>query len=242
MKIYKCESKSGGDTMSNSEISDHPSSPKKRVTLTSVVKPVEPEKKKRIDFSVKYNVDSDDEDKDVKERPPSAEDQTRRDHMFAFLGITSKKNERKKIELKTISQDVPKQTMKAANEELAGKTCFNSRLIRSSSPVDDGGSPSASEGEGETELLLSDKSKKHLKKLEKALDSCARKIQKYEEAEIDWDKDDESNFIMADKLKKRYMEIYHKIAHYKKKAINFERKCDKKFVYSDSKYPDISND
>jgi len=79
-----------------------------------------------------------------------------------------------------------------------------------------------------------------LRKLEKALSKCAENIKKFEEAPIDWENEDDSNFIMADKLKKRFMEIYGRIAEYKKSTVSIDRKKDKKFVFHDSKYPDIS--
>merc|ERR1712106_294174 len=65
-------------------------------------------------------------------------------------------------------------------------------------------------------------------------------IKKHEEADVDWDKDDDSNFIMAAKLKKRYMAIYNKIADYKKLSKSLDRRSDKRFTFTESKYPAIN--
>jgi len=82
-------------------------------------------------------------------------------------------------------------------------------------------------------------SSKHMKKLQRALDECGRKIQKLEEAPIDWDKDEDSNFLLAAKLKERYMKIHRKIADYKETTVDLNRRADKKFIFKDSKYPEI---
>ena len=83
-------------------------------------------------------------------------------------------------------------------------------------------------------------SEKHILKLEKALKACAKEIEKCEEAEIDWDNDDESNFIMADRWKKKFMHIHNKLAEYKGMSKSLDRRSDKSFKFSDSKYPEIN--
>ena len=83
-------------------------------------------------------------------------------------------------------------------------------------------------------------SDKHILKLEKALRACAKQIEKCEEAEIDWDNDDESNFIMADRWKKKFMSIFNKLAELKGEAKDLERCSDKKFKFVESKYPEIN--
>ena len=83
-------------------------------------------------------------------------------------------------------------------------------------------------------------SDKHILKLEKALKACAREIEKCEEAEIDWDNDDNSNFIMADRWKKKFMHIHNKLAEYKGLSKSLERSSDKSFKFSDSNYPEIN--
>merc|ERR1719369_2082923 len=97
------------------------------------------------------------------------------------------------------------------------------------------------ENEGEDAKKKKKKaSSRHIKKLEKALRVCSKQIKKYEEADVDWDKDDDSNFIMAAKLKKRYMAIYNKIAEYKGLSKSLDRRSDKKFTFTESKYPAIN--
>ena len=83
-------------------------------------------------------------------------------------------------------------------------------------------------------------SEKHILKLEKDLKACANEIKKCEEAEIDWDNDDNSNFIMADRWKKKFMHIHNKLAEYKGLSKSLERSSDKSFKFSDSNYPEIN--
>ena len=83
-------------------------------------------------------------------------------------------------------------------------------------------------------------SDKHILKLEKALKACANEIKKCEEAEIDWDNDDNSNFIMADRWKKKFMHIHNKLAEYKGLSKSLERSSDKSFKFSDSNFPEIN--
>merc|ERR1719427_426503 len=125
-------------------------------------------------------------------------------------------------------------------------------LIEKDSPAafDDGCSDEKEDELIESQELEEDKdmkkegkkgaSDKHIKKLEKALRTCSKQIQKHDEADIDWDKDDDSNFIMAAKLKKRYMAIYNKIAEYKELSKSLDRSSDKRFTFTESKYPAIN--
>ena len=193
-------------------MSDHPSSPKKkRVALTKVQRVEENEEEAAEEEIV---------------------DTSRRDRMFSLLGIAPKANATEKK--KAILTSVPRPEKSGVS-----RTCFNPALTRTPTPPALSRSPSPQPGSSET-TQLSTKSAKHLRKLEKALAKCAQNIKKFEEAPIDWENEDESNFIMADKLKKRFMEIYGRIAEYKKSTVSIERKKDKKFVFHDSKYPDIS--
>lgn len=83
-------------------------------------------------------------------------------------------------------------------------------------------------------------SDKHIRKLEKALKACAKQIEKCEEAEIDWDNDDDSTFVMADRWKKKFMSIYNKLAQYRGESKDLERSSDKKFKFLESKYPEVN--
>ena len=153
-------------------------------------------------------------------------DTSRRDRMFSMLGIAPRTGsiERKRAALTSVPSG-------------SSRSCFNSNFTRTPSPPLPSRSPSP---QPESPPELSGKSARHLRKLEKALAKCAENIKKFEEAPIDWENEDDSNFIMADKLKKRFMEIYGRIAEYKKSTVSIDRKKDKKFVFHDSKYPDIS--
>jgi len=161
-------------------------------------------------------------------------DISRRDRMFSMLGIAPKassSSERKKATLTSVPRPDSNRVL---------QTCFNPALTRTPSPPPlPSRSPSPQPGSSEV-VQLSTKSARHLRKLEKALAKCAQNIKKFEEAPIDWENEDDSNFIMADKLKKRFMEIYARIAEYNKASVKTERRKDKKFVFHDSKYPDIS--
>ena len=84
-------------------------------------------------------------------------------------------------------------------------------------------------------------SSKHIKKLELALKKCAKEIKRLEEAEVDWDdENEESNYVLCAKYKRRYMQLHKKIAEYKKMSSSLDRKCDKKFVCTESRYPEIN--
>ena len=104
------------------------------------------------------------------------------------------------------------------------------------------GSKSGDEGNEISSGCTSKKkpSEKHILKLEKALQVCAKQIEKCEEAEIDWDNDDESTFVLADKWKKKFMLIYNKLAQYKGTSNSLERSSDRKFKFEDSKFPEIN--
>ena len=83
-------------------------------------------------------------------------------------------------------------------------------------------------------------SSKHIRKLEAALAACAKQIQKCDEAEIDWENEEDSNFLMADRWKKKYMSIYNKLAEYKGTSKSLERTTDKRFNFNESKFPAVN--
>ena len=85
-------------------------------------------------------------------------------------------------------------------------------------------------------------SKKHIKKLEIALESCKQEIRRLEEAEVDWDDEEgqESNYVLCSRYKRRYMQLFKKIAEAKKMSSNLDRRCDKKFKCTESRYPEIN--
>jgi len=80
----------------------------------------------------------------------------------------------------------------------------------------------------------------HITKLEKALKKCAKEIQRLEEAEVDWDEDNDSNYILCAKYKRRYMDLFKKIADYKELSSSLDRKSEKKFICNESRYPEIN--
>ena len=123
-------------------------------------------------------------------------------------------------------------------------TTLSSSVLKEPEARDEEDEPSpAPDWEPETEPETSKQknaSSKHIRKLEAALAACAKQVKKCEEGEIDWEKDDESNFLMADRWKKKYMSIYFKLAEYNGLSKSLERSSDKKFSFNESKFPAIN--
>jgi len=83
-------------------------------------------------------------------------------------------------------------------------------------------------------------SKKRIKKLEICLTECAKQIKKFDEAEVNWDDDEDSSYLMTSKYKERYVKIYQKLAQINKTSHDLGRKTETKFVFNDSKYPSVN--
>ena len=105
-------------------------------------------------------------------------------------------------------------------------------------------SPSSSAMEGsssskgnEEEKSKKKVSQKHIEKLEAALKKCSKKIKEYEEKEVDWDNEaeEESNYLMTAKLKRRCMQIYSKIAEAKALSDSLDRRRDKRLKCVESR-------
>ena len=103
-------------------------------------------------------------------------------------------------------------------------------------------SPSPSAIEGNSSKDKEEKSKKkvsqkHIEKLEAALKKCSKKIKEYEEKEVDWDDEteEESNYLMTAKLKRRCMQIYSKIAEAKALSDSLDRRRDKRLKCVESR-------
>jgi len=108
-------------------------------------------------------------------------------------------------------------------------------------------SPSAMEGSSSSKGNEEEKSKKkvsqkHIEKLEAALKKCSKKIKEYEEKEVDWDNEaeEESNYLMTARLKRRCMQIYSKIAEAKALSDSLDRRRDKRLKCVESRYPEIN--
>ena len=103
-------------------------------------------------------------------------------------------------------------------------------------------SPSAMEGSSSSKGNEEEKSKKkvsqkHIEKLEAALKKCSKKIKEYEEKEVDWDNEaeEESNYLMTARLKRRCMQIYSKIAEAKALSDSLDRRRDKRLKCVESR-------
>ena len=131
---------------------------------------------------------------------------------------------KKKAVLTTLSSEAPEKSgeSKAVEPE------------REKSP-----SPSAMEGNNSKEEKSKKKkvSEKHIEKLEAALKKCSKKIKEYEEKEVDWDNEteEESNYLMTAKLKRRCMQIYSKIAEARELSDSLDRRRDKRLKCVESR-------
>ena len=131
---------------------------------------------------------------------------------------------KKKAVLTTLSSEAPEKSGKSKAVEPE----------REKSP-----SPSAMEGNSSKEEKSKKKkvSEKHIEKLEAALKKCSKKIKEYEEKEVDWDNEteEESNYLMTAKLKRRCMQIYSKIAEARELSDSLDRRRDKRLKCIESR-------
>eukprot|EP00092_Neocalanus_flemingeri_P007387 GFUD01007975.1.p1 GENE.GFUD01007975.1~~GFUD01007975.1.p1 ORF type:complete len:1381 (+),score=430.56 GFUD01007975.1:102-4244(+) len=150
--------------------------------------------------------------------------------IFLSLGLRpkncpgeSKSNIVKEKEAKTTILEEEKLKTAEIEKPSSSKQCFNENLVH--------------EKDKKTKKKVS---AQHLDKLEKALKKCAKEIKRLEEAEVDWDDDGDSNYILCAKYKRRYMDLFNKIANYKELSSNLDRKVEKKFFCTESRYPEIN--
>ena len=138
---------------------------------------------------------------------------------------------KKKVVLTTLTS--------AAPEKSNDSKLIESEREKSPSPNDD--------TEGENSKGKKEKAKKvsqkHIEKLEAALKKCSKKIKEYEEKEVDWDNEaeEESNYLMTAKLKRRCMQIYSKIAEAKALSDSLDRRRDKRLKCNESRYKILPN-
>ena len=138
---------------------------------------------------------------------------------------------KKKVVLTTLSS--------AAAEKSNNSKLIESEREKSPSPNDD--------TEGENSKGKKEKAKKvsqkHIEKLEAALKKCSKKMKEYEEKEVDWDNEaeEESNYLMTAKLKRRCMQIYSKIAEAKALSDSLDRRRDKRLKCNESRYKILPN-
>ena len=138
----------------------------------------------------------------------------------------SKKEEltKKKLDISTITSVIPDQPSASIDETSPEKE---------KSPVMDGNGSATSVSDKPAKKV----SEKHIAKLEEALKKCSKKIKAYEEKEVDWDNEaeEESNYLMTARLKRRCMQIYSKIAEAKALSDSLDRKTDKRLKCSESR-------
>ena len=97
-----------------------------------------------------------------------------------------------------------------------------------------------------TQIVMTDKQiakrRRHVKRLEKAIMECGQEISKLEDAEVDLNDLDNENsaYLTLSKFKRRYMQLYRRIAAYKELNSSLERRQDKKFKTEASRIPEIN--
>lgn len=79
-----------------------------------------------------------------------------------------------------------------------------------------------------------------IKKLNRALYVLKKKIAQLDEAEVDWDEEDNSEFMIAERLKKRATEIYEKICDITGESKNAQRLVKKPIKFTDTAYPEFN--
>ena len=88
-------------------------------------------------------------------------------------------------------------------------------------------------------------SRKHIRKLEKALEDCANEIRKLEAAD-DYDyecedfDDTDSTYIKLDRYRRRAVKIFKKLSELSEFDASLGRRQDKKFKLEGSRYPEIN--
>ena len=106
--------------------------------------------------------------------------------------------------------------------------------------------PSASNPEDGPKLKVKKiPSRRHISKLENALQKCVKEIRRLEEAE-DYDYDEENfdeentTYIKLDRYRKQATKIYKKLSELKEFDASLGRRQDKKFKFEGSRYPEIN--
>ncbi|KAK4872874.1 hypothetical protein RN001_014903 [Aquatica leii] len=93
----------------------------------------------------------------------------------------------------------------------------------------------------ENKVLLSGPKKQLLNKLEKTLLLVRKRIRKLDEAEVDFDEEENSNYIKAARYKEKAQQIFKKICELRKEDPNSGRLAYNKLNFTQSKYPKINN-
>jgi len=162
--------------------------------------------------------------------PVQSEEQSAPPNIFQSLGL--RPNNAPDVEKSKPDSEKKADTNKAEAKDVemteetpsSSKHCFNENLVH----------------EKDKNKAKKKVSAKHLLKLEAALKKCGKEIKRLEEAEVDWDDDGDSNYLMCAKFKRRYMELFRKIAEHKELSSSLDRKSEKKFICTESRYPEIN--
>lgn len=85
-----------------------------------------------------------------------------------------------------------------------------------------------------------EKKDRQIKKLNKALYLLKKKITQLEEEEVDWDDEDNSQFMIAERYKKRAWQIYEKICDITGESKNAQRLVKRPIKFRGTSYPEFN--
>lgn len=84
------------------------------------------------------------------------------------------------------------------------------------------------------------KRERKIKNLNEALLSCKQKIQEYERAEVDWDDEGNSKYIVTEKIKERAYKIYLKLCDLTGESRSAERAVKKPIKFDGTKFKEFN--
>lgn len=96
------------------------------------------------------------------------------------------------------------------------------------------------EGEANDEPEVDEKTEQRITQLSKALQKAKRYIRKYEEAEVDWNDEGNSMYMIAERYKQRACAIYEKLCDLTGESRTAERIVKKPIKFTGTKYPQFN--
>lgn len=87
---------------------------------------------------------------------------------------------------------------------------------------------------------VDEKKTKRIQKLSEALQKLQRRIRQCEEAEVDWEDEMNSNYLLTERYKKRAFEIYEKLCDLTGESRNAERIVKKPIKFKGTRYPEFN--
>lgn len=87
---------------------------------------------------------------------------------------------------------------------------------------------------------VNERKTKQIQKLSEALQKLQRRIRQSEEAEVDWEDETNSNYLLTERYKKRAFEIYEKLCDLTGESRNAERIVKKPIKFKGTRYPEFN--